>query len=160
MVLLPSATSSLLAFMSSLSVENWTDGGGGGNGCKWLRYEYENCMCRHRATLKIVADARKASFGMLYFVCEKKGTVGGCNYFRWCHPKRVDFEGCNYLVGNNGHEDEVGGEDEIGGEDEVHSEVYPKRCEGGSKVKDYILVLVAGFSLVVSFVAIMVSLME
>ena len=104
--------------------------------------------------LKIVVDPRKESNGMLYFVCEQKGKVGGCKYFRWCHPKCVDFEGCNYLAGHGGLEDEVGREDE------VDYEVYPNRFEGRSKVKDCILVLFIGFSFLVSFVAIMVSLMN
>ena len=126
--------------MSSLSDTKSSDGGGG-TGCRWLRFEYENCLCQQRAILKIVVDPIKESNGMLYFVCEKKGKIGGSKYFRWCHPKCVDFEGCNYLVEHGRREDKVGRQDG------VDSELSPNRVEGGSKVKDCILVLFVGFSL-------------
>lgn len=59
-------------------------------GCRWLRFNYEKCWCGNKAVLKIVSDSRKDTYGMLYFICENKGKIGGCRFFRWCYPASID----------------------------------------------------------------------
>ena len=98
-----------------------------------------------------MADARRESYGMLYFVCEKKGKVGGCHFFRWCYPKSMDKDS----VGQIRREDV----------DEVESQSCEDRKCGrtvgaGCKGKEFFLVCVACCSLVVAIAAMVISLVN
>ena len=34
------------------------------------------CLCRERASIKVVVDPRREKYGVLYFVCGNKGKMG------------------------------------------------------------------------------------